>query len=67
MEKRVALYGFLVVLAVCWASLCVAEPRKITEGKELLRGGLSQILQRVRVGELRLAQMHGSQRPGIAT
>ena len=34
MEKRVALYGFLVVLAVCWASLCVAEPRKITEAEK---------------------------------
>ena len=32
MEKRVALYGFLAVLAVCWnTSLCNAEPRKITE------------------------------------
>ena len=30
MEKRVALYGFLVVLAVCWnASVCNAEPRKL--------------------------------------
>ena len=35
MEKRVALYGFLVVLAVCWnASLCNAEPRKITEAEK---------------------------------
>ena len=35
MEKRVALYGFLVVLAVCWnASSCVAEPRKITEAEK---------------------------------
>ena len=35
MEKRVTLYGFLVVLAVCWnASLCNAEPRKITEAEK---------------------------------
>ena len=35
MEKRVALYGFLVVLAVGWnASLCNAEPRKITEAEK---------------------------------
>jgi hypothetical protein len=35
MEKRVALYGFLVVLAVCSnASLCNAEPRKITEAEK---------------------------------
>ena len=35
MKKRVALYGFLVVLAVCWnASLCNAEPRKITEAEK---------------------------------
>ena len=34
MEERVALFGFLVVLAVCWASLCVAEPRKITEAEK---------------------------------
>ena len=28
-------YGFLVVLAVCWnASLCNAEPRKITEAEK---------------------------------
>jgi hypothetical protein len=35
MEKRVALYGFLVVLAVGWnASLCNAETRKITEAEK---------------------------------
>jgi hypothetical protein len=35
MEKRVTLYGFLVVLAVCWnASLCNAEHRKITEAEK---------------------------------
>ena len=35
MEKKVALYGFLVGLAVCWnASLCNAEPRKITEAEK---------------------------------
>jgi hypothetical protein len=34
MEKRVALYGLLVVLAVCWASLGIAEPRKITEAEK---------------------------------
>jgi len=35
MEKRVVLYGFLVVLAVGWnASLCIAEPRKITEAEK---------------------------------
>ena len=35
MEKRVALYGFLVVLAVGWnASLSTAEPRKITEAEK---------------------------------
>lgn len=35
MEKRVAVYGFLVVLAACWnASLCNAEPRKITEAEK---------------------------------
>jgi hypothetical protein len=35
MEKRVALFGFLVVLPVCCnASLCVAEPRKITEAEK---------------------------------
>jgi hypothetical protein len=35
MEKRVALYGFLAVLAVCWnTSLCNAEPRKITEAEK---------------------------------
>jgi hypothetical protein len=35
MEKRVALYGFLVVLAVGWnASLGNAEPRKITEAEK---------------------------------
>ena len=35
MEKRVAVYGFLVVLAVCCnASLCNAEPRKITEAEK---------------------------------
>ena len=35
MEKRVALHGFLVVLAVCCnASLCNAEPRKITEAEK---------------------------------
>ena len=34
MEKRVALYGFLVVLAVCWASLGIAQPRKITEAEK---------------------------------
>ena len=35
MEKRVAFYGFLVVLLVCWnASLCNAEPRKITEAEK---------------------------------
>ena len=35
MEKRVALYGFLVVLAVGGnASLCNAEPRKITEAEK---------------------------------
>jgi hypothetical protein len=35
MEKRVALYGFLVVLAFCWsASVCDAEPRKITEAEK---------------------------------
>ena len=34
MEKRVALYGFLVVLAVCWnASLAIAEPRKLPRRK----------------------------------
>jgi hypothetical protein len=33
--KRVALHGFLVVLAVCWnASLCIAEPKKITEAEK---------------------------------
>ncbi len=31
-EKRVALYGFLVVLAVCCK--CNAEPRKITEAEK---------------------------------
>jgi hypothetical protein len=35
MEKRVALCGFLMVLTVCWnASLCNAEPRKITEAEK---------------------------------
>jgi hypothetical protein len=35
MEKGVALYGLLVVLAVCSnASLCNAEPRKITEAEK---------------------------------
>ena len=35
MEKRVALYGFLVVLAVGWnASLCNAAPGKITEAEK---------------------------------
>ena len=35
MEKRVALYGFLVVLAVGWnAAWCNAEPRKITEAEK---------------------------------
>jgi hypothetical protein len=35
MEKRVALYGFLLVLAVGWnASVCIAEPRKITEAEK---------------------------------
>jgi hypothetical protein len=35
MEKRVVLYGFLVVLPICWnASLCNAEPRKITEAEK---------------------------------
>ena len=35
MEKRVILYGFLVVLAVGWnASLSHAEPRKITEAEK---------------------------------
>ena len=35
MEKRVALYRFLVVLAVGWnASICHAEPRKITEAEK---------------------------------
>ena len=35
MEKRVALYGFLAVLAVCWnTSRCNAEPRKITEAEK---------------------------------
>ena len=34
MKKRFAVFGFLVVLAVCWASLCVAEPRKITEAEK---------------------------------
>ena len=35
MEKRVTLYGFLVVLAVGWnASLCIAESRKITEAEK---------------------------------
>jgi hypothetical protein len=34
MKKRVTLY-FLVGLAVCWhASLCHAEPRKITEAEK---------------------------------
>ena len=35
MEKRVALYGFLAGLAVCWiASSCNAEPRKITQAEK---------------------------------
>ena len=35
MKKRVTLYGFLVVLPICWnASLCNAEPRKITEAEK---------------------------------
>ena len=35
MEKRVALQGFLVFLAVCWsASVCDAEPSKITEAEK---------------------------------
>jgi hypothetical protein len=35
MEKKVAQYGFLVVLAVCCnVSLCNAEPRKITEAEK---------------------------------
>ena len=35
MEKRVALFGFLAVLAVCLnVSLSTAEPRKITEAEK---------------------------------
>ena len=35
MEKRVAQFGFLVVLAVCCnASFCIAEPRKIAEAEK---------------------------------
>jgi len=36
MEKRVAVYGFLVVLAVGWnAAFCIAEPRKISEAEKV--------------------------------
>ena len=64
MEKRVALYGFLVLLAVFWnASLCNAEPRKITEAeknfcaeayrKYCSEYGLDRWLAAISVGSLR--------------
>ena len=35
MKKRLILFGFFAALAVCWhASLCHAEPRKITEAEK---------------------------------
>jgi hypothetical protein len=34
-KKRFTLFGFFAALAVCWhASLCNAEPRKITEAEK---------------------------------
>ena len=64
MEKRVALYGFLVVLAVCWnASSCVAEPRKITEAeKNFCAEAYRKYCSEYGFGERRAAELHGPQR-----
>ena len=68
MKKRVALYGFLVVLA-CWnASLCNAEPRKITEAeKNFCAEVYRKYCSEYGLESSALAELHGSQRPSVAT
>jgi hypothetical protein len=66
MEKRVALYGFLAVLAVCWnTSLCNAEPRKITEAE---KNFCAEACHKY-CGEYGLdaAELHGPQRTSPST
>ena len=64
MEKRVALYGFLAVLAVCCnTSLCNAEPRKITEAeKNFCAEAYHKYCGEYGLGERRAAELHGPQR-----
>jgi hypothetical protein len=62
MEKRVAQYGFLLVLAVCWnASLCNAEARKITEAeKNFCAAAYHKYCGEYGLGKRCLVFMHGS-------
>ena len=69
MENRVALYGFLVVLAVGWnASLGNAEPRKITEAeKNFCAEAYRKYCSEYGLESAGPAELHGPHRTGVAT